>query len=120
MRFFSGRRVDVRHRRAAALVLAAVLSAGSSGVRAAPGSPLRTVAIDAMRFSPQTMEVQVGDTVEWNNKDPFPHTATAGGQGFDSGEIPAGGSWKWTAREKGIFPYRCALHPTMQGTLVVK
>jgi plastocyanin len=120
MRFFSGRRVDVRYRRAAALVLAVVLLAGSSGSGAAPGSAPLTVTIDAMQFSPQTMEVQAGDTVEWRNKDPFPHTATASGHGFDSGEIPAGGRWKWTAREKGTFPYRCALHPTMQGTLIVK
>jgi plastocyanin len=120
MRFFSGGRANVQYRGAAALVLAVVLSAGSSASGAAPGSALRTVTIDAMQFSPQTMEVQAGDTVEWSNKDPFPHTATASGNRFDSGEIPAEGSWKWTAREKGTFPYRCALHPTMQGTLTVK
>jgi plastocyanin len=120
MRFFSSGHLDIRYRRAAALVLTVALSAASSGSGAAPGSALRTVAIDAMQFSPQTIEVQVGETVEWSNKDPFPHTATAGGHFFDSGEIPAGGRWKWTAREKGMFPYRCALHPTMQGTLVVK
>lgn len=107
-------------RRAAALVLATVLWAGASGAGAAPGPAPRTVTIDAMQFSPQTIEVHVGDTVEWRNKDPFPHTATASNGGFDSGEIPAAASWKWTARKKGSFPYKCVLHPTMQGTLVVK
>jgi len=111
MRFFPSRR---------ALALASLSWAVSCGSGAASGPALRPVAIDAMQFSPQTIAVRVGDTVEWSNKDPFPHTVTADNAGFDSGEIPAAGSWKWTARKTGVFPYRCALHPTMRGTLVVK
>jgi plastocyanin len=73
-----------------------------------------------MRFLPQILEVRAGEVIVWNNKDLFPHTATSDGSGFDSGAIPDDGSWKMTASAKGRFPYKCALHPSMQGTLVVK
>ena len=43
------------------------------------------------------MTAKRGDTIVWVNKDPFPHTATAKGV-FDSHEIAAGKSWKYTPR----------------------
>jgi plastocyanin len=80
----------------------------------------QTVVIEAMQFSPQTIKVNVGDTVIWKNKDPFPHTVTSENRGFDSGEFAENRSWKFKARRKGTFPYICTLHPTMKGNLVVK
>jgi plastocyanin len=76
--------------------------------------------IEAVRFDPQELTVKVGDTIVWTNHDPFPHTASAVGKQFDSHEIAAGRSWKFTARKKGVFPYACRLHPTMLGTLRVE
>ncbi|HEX9473640.1 MAG TPA: plastocyanin/azurin family copper-binding protein [Steroidobacteraceae bacterium] len=73
-----------------------------------------------MRFDPQELIVKAGDTIIWTNHDPFPHTVTAGGKQFDSREIAAGRSWKFTPRKKGVFPYACSLHPTMLGTLRVE
>jgi plastocyanin len=78
------------------------------------------VLIEAVRFDPQHLTVRVGDTIVWINHDPFPHTVTAVGKLFDSHEIAAGGSWKYTARKAGVFAYACTLHPTMLGTLRVE
>jgi plastocyanin len=64
--------------------------------------------------------VKVGDIIFWINRDPFPHTATAHGGQFDSHEIAAAGSWKYTAKKAGVFPYACTLHPTMLATLRVE
>ena len=101
---------------AAALLLALPGLAG-----AAPPAPrVHTVVIDGMQFIPQTIEVKPGDTVVWRNRDPFPHTATAAKGGPDSPSIAAGGSWKFTAKKRGSYPYLCTLHRTMTGTLVVK
>ncbi|HEY4318310.1 MAG TPA: cupredoxin domain-containing protein [Herbaspirillum sp.] len=89
----------------------------------ANGSSHRTVTIviEAMKFAPATVEVRQGDTVVWRNKDPFPHTVRAQRPGgFSSPEIAAGNAWKFVAREKGVFPYICTLHATMQSTLIVK
>ncbi|MDB5922335.1 MAG: hypothetical protein JWN13_1271 [Betaproteobacteria bacterium] len=78
-----------------------------------------TVVIDGVIFTPATLTVKTGDTVTWVNKDPFPHTATAQDNSFDSREIATNKRWKYTARNAGSFPYMCTLHPTMKGTLIV-
>jgi plastocyanin len=56
--------------------------------------------------------------IEWRNADPVPHTATSHGA-FDSGAIPPGKTWQFTASAKGRFDYVCSFHPTMKGTLIV-
>ena len=67
--------------RSAALALAvAVLSPQGSFARAETAKPTprtHTVKIEGMAFVPATLEVSVGDTVEWINEDLVPHTATA-------------------------------------------
>ena len=72
-----------------------------------------------MKYEPETVTVKRGETVAWVNKDPFPHTVTAKGA-FDSREIAAGKTWKFTPRKAGEYAYICTLHPTMKGTLIVQ
>ncbi|MEO8600104.1 MAG: cupredoxin family copper-binding protein [bacterium] len=103
-----------------ALLLIAALLVGGFNAYAATKPKVHIVVIEAMQFSPKIVEVNSGDTVIWKNKDPFPHTATSDNRSFKSGEIPANRSWKFVARKKGNFPYSCALHSTMKGTLIVK
>jgi plastocyanin len=106
------------------VVFAAVSATGLApvlaGTAAHPKPTTHQVVIEAVRFDPQELTVKVGDTIEWINHDPFPHTVTAVGKQFDSHEIAAGGSWKYTARKAGVFAYACTLHPTMLGTLRVE
>lgn len=87
---------------------------------AAPKSKTHTVNIEALQFSPVTLEIQSGDTVIWKNKDPFPHNVTAQDKSFHSGEMQSGRSWKFKAGKKGEFSYVCTLHPTMKAVLIVK
>lgn len=105
----------LRHLNAGALALLVLLAAGA---HAAPAE--HTIVIDGMRFIPETLEVKAGDTVIWQNKDPFPHNATAAGGGPVSPDIAAGGSWKFTAKKRGRHAYLCTLHRTMKGMLIVK
>ncbi len=86
---------------------------------AADKAASHTVVIEGVQYAPETLAVKRGDTVIWINKDPFPHTVTAPGA-FDSHAIPAGKSWKFTARKAGEFAYVCTLHPNMKGTLKVE
>ena len=86
----------------------------------AAGRPVtHTVVIDGLKFQPESLKVRRGDTVVWVNKDPFPHTATAAGV-FDSHNIAAGHSWKYSATKKGEFTYVCTLHSTMRAILRVE
>ena len=72
-----------------------------------------------MKYEPETLTVKRGDTIVWANKDPFPHSVTAKGA-FDSHDIAAGKSWKYTASKAGEYAYICTLHPNMKGTLKVE
>ena len=102
------------------LLLALVLSGLSAWSFAAPKPKSHTVEIEAMKFSPATLEVKAGDTIIWKNRDAFPHNATADNKGFRSGDMQSGQSWKFKARNKGEFPYVCTLHPGMKAMLTVK
>jgi plastocyanin len=76
------------------------------------------VAMKNMKFSPATIEIKKGDTVEWKNHDITPHTATSAA--FDSGSITSDAGWRHTFTQAGSFPYYCTFHPEMKGTVVVK
>jgi plastocyanin len=76
------------------------------------------VAMKNMKFSPATIEIKKGDTVEWKNDDITPHTATSAT--FDSGSITSDAAWQRTFKEAGNFPYTCTFHPVMKGTIIVK
>lgn len=72
-----------------------------------------------MKFSPASVEIKPGETVEWNNEDITPHTATSAPL-FDSGSIDSDKSWRHTFTEPGNFPYTCTFHPDMKATVTVK
>jgi plastocyanin len=77
------------------------------------------VLIQGSAFVPNRLEIARGDTVIWKNEDVVPHTAT-GKNNFDSKELGPRRSWSYVANRKGIYPFMCTYHPTMQGELVVK
>ena len=107
------------HPLAVALVCASGLLYAGAGALAAEKSATHTVVIEAVKYEPETLTVKRGDTIVWVNNDPFPHTVTAKGA-FDSHDIAAGKSWKYTPRKAGEYAYICTLHPNMKGTLKVE
>lgn len=102
----------------AALLSAALLYGASAAPEAAPRR--HVVEVRGFEFVPRTLEVAVGDTVVWVNRDFVPHTATAADGAWGSGEIAKDGSWSYVARERGRQEYLCALHPTMKASFTVK
>ena len=81
---------------------------------------VQVVTIDGFAFKPPVVTVKAGDTIEWRNDDPVPHTATSKQAGFDSGSIAAGATWRYVAKKKGRFAYACKFHPIMKGEIVVE
>lgn len=104
----------------AALLIGIAAGFASNAALAEPKAKLHVVTIEAMRYMPEVIEVKAGDTVIWQNKDAFPHTATAVNRSFDSGSIASERSWKFKVNRKGNFPYVCTLHPTLKATLIVR
>jgi len=78
------------------------------------------VVVKDFKYSPNTVEVNVGDTVEWvNTEASAPHTVTFDDNSYDE-KLPVGASVTRVFTEKGTFTYHCALHPNMQATVIVK
>ena len=78
----------------------------------------RNVTIAGFAYSPDPVTINVGDTVRWTNNDAVAHTAT--GSGFNTGAISSGSSKSVTFNSAGTYAYRCTIHPSMTGTVVVK
>jgi plastocyanin len=82
--------------------------------------PAKTIAIDGTRFQPGDITVTVNDTVEWVNKDPFPHNVSSKIGGFRSGDLPPDRKWRFQPTTRGTFTYVCTLHPGMKAVLRVR
>ena len=80
-----------------------------------------TVEIKEYAFAPATLTVAVGTRVTWTNRDDTPHTVTSAAEPplFRSGAIDSDDSFAWPFDTRGSFSYFCALHPHMQGTVIV-
>jgi plastocyanin len=92
-------------------VLALCLASSSTEART-----IRIV-VDQLVFAPADVDLQIGDTVEWVNQDPFDHTATVDG-GWET-FIPANGKARRVVKKSGTFDYYCRFHPHMKGRLSV-
>ncbi|MBI4336687.1 MAG: cupredoxin domain-containing protein [Chloroflexi bacterium] len=113
---------------ALALVMLVLLAAplGREAASAAPAQAASfSVDIRDYAFSPDSLTVSVGDTVTWTNRDVDVHTSTSGAPFnpdglWESGILNTGQSYARTFDAPGTFPYFCAVHPFMKGTMVVQ
>jgi plastocyanin len=81
----------------------------------------RVTITNRLTYAPPTIVVNVGDVVEWTNKDIYLHSVTsADHKSFDSGNIYPKRSWRYKAVKKGTFDYFCTPHPDMKGKLIVR
>jgi len=71
-------------------------------------------------FAPDDLAIAVGTTVTWTNSDAVAHTSTSDASGWNSGTITPGGRFSFAFQTAGTFPYHCAIHPGMIGTIVVR
>lgn len=125
------------------LLAGLLLVLGACGGGAAPAptgaattgvATLRTnvVTLDGFAFDPPAIEITVGTTVMWTNKDGTAHTLTSGthpGLGLPAGKPDgkfdtiingAGGTFSFTFAQAGTVTYFCQFHTNMRGTVVAK
>ncbi len=81
---------------------------------------VQTINIQNFAFNPQTLVVNLNDTVRAINNDGVPHTVTSDQGLFDSGTIRPGKSKQAVAKRRGTYPYHCSIHPFMKGTIIVQ
>lgn len=76
---------------------------------------------ESFAFSPATLTVPVGTTVNWKNVSHTAHTVTStDGLTFDSGILASGDNFSFTFRKAGSYPYHCDIHPSMTATIIVE
>lgn len=96
----------------------------NSGISAAIGAEkveaarVEVITIAGMTYSPARLKVHIGDTVQFQNKDIVPHTATCP-DGFDSGMIKPGETWSVALTKVGEFHFACQFHTDMKGVIEV-
>ena len=94
-------------------------SAGSGG-GSKTGNEVKIVGIKhSNSFSPNPIDVKVGDTVTWTNDHREGHTVTSTSSEFNSGDIQPGQSFSHTFDKTGSFDYYCIIHPSMVGKVSV-
>ena len=103
-------------RRRAALLLALLPAARAAG------AGMAGVTIDNFSFSPAVLTVQRGTRVVWTNRDDMPHTVVSDAQppAFRSSGLDTDESFEVLFDRPGNWGYFCALHPRMQGSVVVR
>jgi len=86
----------------------------------APLGPM-AIGIDNFSFTPPTLTVPSGATVTWTNGDDVPHKiVSADGRFAASPVLDTNQKYAATFVAPGKYPYFCALHPRMTGTIVVQ
>ena len=115
-------------RRAFAIVAVALAALGGCGdgddgsnaaptTTAASGEGESTVVLKGVKFNPERVSIEAGETVTWRWDDgKIPHDVA--GEGFKS-EIQEAGTFEHTFDEAGVFDYKCTVHPTMTGSVEV-
>lgn len=73
-------------------------------------------------YDPETLEINVGDTVVWVNEDKRPHSVEFENRITDPVWIMPGERWSFTFPAPGVYKYRCmpCFCNPMSGKVVVR
>ena len=96
------------------LATVAVLFAASVSAQAATIE----ISMENLVIAPAELSAEVGDTVEFINKDIFAHTATARNGDFDV-TMPPKKTVTMVLKKAGTVEYYCRFHPNMRAVLNV-
>ncbi len=100
-------------------------AAAGGGCHASPDATMSSsadtdVTIGECAFLDTVIYVDPGERVTWTNKDPVPHTVTGAASSWGDEQIlDRGEKVGYRFDDEGVYPYYCALHPSMVGAVVV-
>lgn len=78
------------------------------------------VSIAGLAFNPNSVTVNVGDTVTWTNDDDVDHTVTSDSAAWNVAGLGPTGQFTFEFITAGTYTYHCDIHPEMTGTVVVE
>jgi plastocyanin len=85
-----------------------------------PAKASNQVRIASFAFAPSPLVVRRGTVVRWVNDDGARHTVSARNGSFNSPELTKGQAYSRKFARAGTYVYLCAVHPKMQGKVVVR
>jgi plastocyanin len=95
-------------------------SAGAELPCAPTGDPgTVAVSIKDLAFNPSSITAKVGDVVAFTNDDSANHTATLDEGDCGTETLSNGASGGLTFSAAGTYPFHCAIHSSMTGTITV-
>ncbi|QNG17849.1 copper-binding protein [Rhodococcus triatomae] len=103
--------------------LAAFTVSACSGADASSAEPAVVVEVKNMAYSPATVTIEKGQTVQWQFDDSgLPHDVVGDGALGETlrSELLTEGTYSYTFEEAGTFSYHCTPHPAMVGTVIVQ
>lgn len=77
------------------------------------------VTISGFQYDPETVTIQAGGKVTWQNEDSTDHTATLDDGSFTTGALAEGKLGSESFKTPGTYTYFCEIHPQMKGTVEV-
>ncbi len=77
------------------------------------------VSIGDFSYDPETITINLGDSVTWTNNGAYPRSATST-DNFDSEMLAPGESFTYTFTEEGAYEYFALSHMAMKGTVIVE
>ena len=81
------------------------------------------VNISSSQFCPASRTISSGTSVTWTNLDGITHTSTSdvsSSEAWTSGNLGNSATFSRQFNTPGTFPYHCAIHPSMHGTIIVQ
>jgi plastocyanin len=110
----------MRVARFGALLLAGTLALGTA-LPAKAATTTISIISRTQGFSPSLISKPEGTTFAWNNTDSIGHTSTQDSPLalWNTSTINGGATKSVTIASAGVYPYHCAIHPTMTGTVKI-
>jgi plastocyanin len=93
--------------------------AAAGGCAVSTDAPAASVGIENFAFVPPEISAAVGETIGWTNSDSAGHTATLDDGACETGTLAQDATVGLVFDAAGTYPYHCAIHPTMTGTITI-
>jgi plastocyanin len=103
----------------AAMILTAAIACGTGSSPTAPAPTSVDATIVSGGFTPNSINISIGSTVMWTNKDAAAHSIVADTGAFSSGTIAPDGQYSYMFRSAGTFAYHDGSNANMAGTVNV-
>lgn len=104
-----------------AIALASLFGFTACSSDSGSDAPAATVRVENMSYTPASVTIKKGETVEWIFDDNgLPHDVVESTDEMFESELLTEGSYSYTFEEAGTFDYHCTPHPMMLGKVVVE